>query len=266
MAYAEQRGAATDAAGRVVEQMTHTTGRGVRGRVDGVDVIVGSPSFVREHADRDAHDADRWLAQMESESLSPVLVAVDGRIRAAAGLRDTLRADASAALSSLRASGWKVGILSGDQRAAVAAVADELGVFDAGVHAEASPERKLETVERARSEHGAVVMVGDGVNDAAALSAADVGVAVHGGAEVSLAAADVYLSRPGLAPIVSLVRRGRRTVSVIRQGLSVSLAYNVITASLAMGGLINPLVAAILMPLSSLTVLAIALRAGGRDA
>jgi P-type E1-E2 ATPase len=97
-------------------------------------------------------------------------------------------------------------------------------------------------------------MIGDGINDAAAIAAASVGIGVHGGAEACLSTADIYLTRPGLAPLVELVRGAERTMGVIRRNLAFSLAYNVAGAALAMTGSINPLVAAILMPASSLTV------------
>ena len=122
------------------------------------------------------------------------------------------------------------------------------------------PEDKLEAVENADAK-GSCVMVGDGVNDAAALSAASVGVAVHGGAEAAMAAADVFLSREGIAPLARLFDGARRTMGVIRANLVFSLGYNLIGASLAISGLIHPLMAAVLMPLSSLTVIAWSYRA-----
>jgi len=124
----------------------------------------------------------------------------------------------------------------------------------------ASPERKLELV-RSSQEEGTVVMIGDGVNDTAALAAAHVGIGVHGGAEACLAAADIFLSRPGLVPLQEVMKGAKLTMRTIRRNLTFSFFYNVIGASLAMAGLINPLWAAIFMPISSLTVVTHSFRA-----
>lgn len=185
---------------------------------------------------------------------TPVLVAVDGRVAARAAFDDPIRADAAAAIICLRVRGWRVRLLSGDDEAVVAAVGDRLAIGPADRRGGASPEEKLRIVEAA-ARAGPTVMVGDGVNDAAAIARATVGVGVHGGAEACIAAADVFLARPGLGSLVALVDGAERTLRVIRRNLAFSLAYNVVGATLAVSGVIHPLIAAVLMPLSSLTVI-----------
>jgi P-type E1-E2 ATPase len=147
--------------------------------------------------------------------------------------------------------GYTVGILSGDDPAVVATVAAALGVPAERARGGASPEDKLRTVE---ALEGDVIMVGDGINDAAALSRARVGIAVHGGAEASLAAADIFLDRPGVGPVVEALEGADRTLATIRRNMRFSLAYNVTGIGLALFGLIGPIGAALLMPISSITV------------
>ena len=235
-----------DVAPAAVERASHELGGGVAGEVGGRAVVVGSPRFVLARA--------RGGLSIPIEApLTPVLVAVDGEVVAAAGFGDPLRPDAAAAVGRLRELGWRVRLLSGDAPEVVAGVARRLGLDGADAIGGASPEEKLRVVERlARTER--VVMVGDGVNDAAAIAAASVGVAVHGGAEASLATADVYLARPGLAALVQLVEGAARTMRVIRRNVLFSLVYNVVGATLAIAGRLDPLIAAVLMPASSLTV------------
>jgi len=187
------------------------------------------------------------------EGLTPVWVALDGVLVARAGFGDPIRADARASIDRLRTLGWRVALLSGDHPAVVRGTAQRLGIDLADATGGASPEEKLRRVEEVRT-HGTVMMVGDGVNDAAAIAAATVGVGVHGGAEASMSAADVYLSRPGLAPLVELVQGAHRTMLVIRNNIIFSVAYNLLGATLALLGMLDPLIAAVLMPMSSLSV------------
>jgi Cu2+-exporting ATPase len=182
-----------------------------------------------------------------------VQVAVDGVVVARAWFGDALRPDAAAALRGLRARGWKLELLSGDDPAVVGEVGRQLGFDPRDCRGGASPEDKLGAIERVLRS-GPVAMVGDGVNDAAAIARATVGIGVHGGAEACLAAADVFLARPGPASLVALADGARRTLQVIRRNIAFSIGYNLIGATLAVTGVINPLAAAVLMPLSSLTV------------
>jgi Cu2+-exporting ATPase len=232
----------------IAAAVRQTLGGGIEGRVAGHDVVAGSPAFVQARA-----TGTPPLDARASAAHTPIWVAVNGVVMASATFGDPLRAEAPGVIARLQDRGWTVHLLSGDAEEVVRAVADEIGLSDGGWRGGVSPEGKLAEIERA-ADRGRVVMVGDGVNDAAAMARATVGIAVRGGAEASLAVADVYLSRPGLAALAELVEGSERTLRVIRRNVALSLAYNIVGAGLAMGGWINPLVAAFLMPASSLTV------------
>lgn len=235
------------------------TPSGASGRANGRALVIGSVGHVRARASREL----AWVGEVERATVeagaTPVLVAVDGEISAVAVVGDAIRPEAAETIGSLRSMGWRVGILSGDHPGVVASVGAALGLEPELTWGGCDPEAKLRVVGD-MLKRGRVVMVGDGVNDAGALASATVGVAVHGGAEASMAAADVYLGSPGLVPILDLVGASRRTMRVIRRNLGFSLFYNVLAATLAMTGVLNPLIAAILMPVSSLTVLASSVR------
>jgi len=236
-----------------------TTGGGVEGVIDGSTIVVGSRAFIEHRSIAIPTWAEAAETRLVDAAHSPVFVARDGVVAAIAGAGDAVHPDAADAVTALRRRGWRVGVLSGDHPDVVRAVAAQIGIDAAACEGGATPERKLARVEAA-ARSGAVVMIGDGVNDAAALAAATVGVAVRGGAEASLAAADVYLGRAGLSPLLELLDGSRRTVGVIRRNLIASLGYNVIGATLAITGVLNPLLAAVLMPMSSLTVIAFSYR------
>jgi Cu2+-exporting ATPase len=247
-----------DKAQHPVENVRHHPGQGVSGSCDGHGLLVGSPAFTARSGVDFTAKWQRVIDEAVVEGLTPVVVAVDGRAAAVAALGDAIRTDARAALEEIHDLGWQVEVLSGDHQGTVDSLLPRIGI--ARGRGGASPETKAELVATAAARERAV-MVGDGVNDAAALAAADVGVGVHGGAEAALAAADVYLGRPGLSPIADLLTGSRRTLGVIRRNLVFSLAYNVVAVTLAMTGHMHPLLAAILMPLSSITVVVSSYRA-----
>jgi P-type Cu2+ transporter len=249
-----------------VEDVEQAYGRGIRGRVDGCWVRVGSDARVDSDAARvEADGVDRLSASPSSLGVHQRVEAwVDGVHAGEFLLGDRERPDAIAALLGLQQRGWKIGILSGDRAAVVDSVSDHLR--NEGVRLEESlgdctPERKLEVILASKGRYPTTVMVGDGINDAAALAAADVGIAIRGGGEACLRHAPIYIPSNQLWAMVRLLDASRNTVRAIHRCFAASLLYNAITISLAVSGWIHPLIAALFMPLSGLTVLTMAMTA-----
>ncbi|HEY0931601.1 MAG TPA: heavy metal translocating P-type ATPase [Gemmatimonas sp.] len=238
-----------------VHEARHVVGGGLEGWVDGRHVRIGSPRFVAGGVVSTAPEVMVALHTYDEigRTLTPVHVSVDGVLVAVAGMGDKVRDDALQSLRALRHRGWRTVLLSGDAEDVVRSVGAALDFDAADAIGGATPEQKLAFIEQTK-QRGRVVMVGDGVNDAAAIAAASVGIGVQGGAEACLATADVYLTRNELGTLVELVDGSRRTMRVIRRNIALSIAYNVVGASMAMFGLLTPLAAAILMPASSITV------------
>jgi Cu2+-exporting ATPase len=233
-------------------------GRGITAIVGGHGVLVGSPPWVRRRS-KAYPVIEGWIAELVERGETPIAVAVDGTMVAVAGLADPIRDDAAAALEALERLGWAVHLLSGDDERVVRRVGAALGIPWSRCHGQVSPEDKALAVVAARAE-GTVVMVGDGVNDAAAMAAASAGIAVSGAAEIAIEAADVYLRSPSISEVAATAEGAQATLATIRRNLRFSLAYNLVAGALAVSGLIHPLIAAAVMPVSSLTVLASSLR------
>jgi Cu2+-exporting ATPase len=238
-------------------------GHGVKGQCDLGKVSVGSAAWMLMDGIEYPLEFSEIVRQGDSLGFTNVLITVNDSVRAVVWLSDTIQLDVATSLGQICQEGWLPEIVSGDGAGAVNFVAHSLGISPEHAFAEMTPEAKLEYVRKTQaakqSANDVVVMVGDGVNDAAALAAADVGIAVHGGAEASLAAADVYTRASGIGGIVDLVRLSRRAMGVIRLNLGISLTYNFLAIALAASGSVTPLVAAILMPISSATVLGVAI-------
>ena len=256
-----------DANGQLASHELHVRSvwGGVEAELAGKKILVGNRQLLENHLQS---IPTSWLERehqlLASDELSPIWVAVDGQVIGLAGLGDEIREDAKTLVANLRGAGWQVGILSGDAQRVVDRVARRTGVPAALAMGDQSPEQKLQVVQQAPAlrSQGTTVMVGDGVNDSAALAAAGVGIAVSGSAEASLSAASVYLNRNGIGSILELLQRCQSANRVIRWNLGISIAFNLVGVVLAMSGWLNPLVAAVLMPISSLTVLSISSRAG----
>ncbi len=242
-------------------QVREWIGMGVVGQVDNNEFLIGNEKLLQQFEVVPGKGQLALSHQIEKHGWSPIWISRNGKVVSIVAVADHLRDDAFESVERLRRRGWQIGILSGDQQTIVNRVGNRLNIATQYCIGEISPEEKLRIVaESVRSEN--VVMVGDGVNDCAALAAASVGLAVKNGAEASLAAAPVYLSDPGLSPILELLEISQSTTRTMRFNLAISLVYNFSFAIAAFLGWVNPLVAAIIMPISSLTVVSMSLAAG----
>lgn len=246
-----------DHAQTLVEDVEEVPGAGIKGLVDGRPVALGRLSWIDEMAPL-SPAARSWAESRAADGLTPVAVAVDGEIKSVLALGDSLRPEALDVVRGLSERGVAVHLLSGDHPQVVDAAAQRLGIDASRSLGGVTPEDKLRYIEDLQQSRPdvRVAMVGDGVNDAAALQAATVGIAVKGGAEASLVAADVFIVQSGVAPVEELLTGTRRVMGVVHRNLIGSGIYNVFGITLAAFGFISPLAAAILMPISSLGVVA----------
>ncbi|MFJ6831966.1 heavy metal translocating P-type ATPase [Streptomyces sp. NPDC091209] len=236
------------------EHFENVPGRGVRGRVDGHDVTVGRFPGALPEALADAKNA------AEAAGRTAVVVALDGVPAGVVTVADTVKETSAEAVRALRALGLTPMLLTGDNRAVAEAVAREVGIGPSDVIAEVLPEDKVAVVQRLQREGRTVAMVGDGVNDAAALATADLGLAMGTGTDAAIEASDLTLVRGDLRVAADAIRLARGTLSTIKGNLVWAFGYNVAALPLAAAGLLNPMIAGAAMAFSSVFVVTNSLR------
>jgi manganese/zinc-transporting P-type ATPase C len=238
------------------EECEVLVGLGMRTWADGRTLLLGSPSLLRAEKVKVPKKASEWVAKLRGEAETPLLLAVDGTLVGLISLRDEVRPEAAAVLTKLRANGIRrIVMLTGDHPDIAEVVAGELGIDE--WRAEVMPEDKLEVVRDLQSEGYIVGMVGDGINDAPALAAADIGIAMGlAGTDVAVETADVALANDDLHRLLDVRDLGARAVDVIRENYGMSIAVNAAGLLIGAGGALSPVLAAILHNASSVAVVA----------
>ncbi|MCA1984647.1 heavy metal translocating P-type ATPase [Nocardioides nematodiphilus] len=254
--------AARTASGALVapEDFGNVEGLGVQGIVEGHAVLVGRPRLLAEWSQHLTADLQAAFEEAQGRGQTAIAVGWDGRARGVLVVEDRVKESSAQAIAELRALGLRPILLTGDNDRVARTVAAQVGIDDADVYAEVLPGDKVDVVKRLQGEGRAVAMVGDGVNDAAALAQADLGLAMGTGTDVAIEASDITLVRGDLRVAVDAIRLSRRTLGVIRSNLFWAFGYNVVAIPVAAAGLLNPMLAGAAMAFSSVSVVTNSLR------
>ncbi len=241
-----------------VESFANVEGLGVTGIVDGHDVVAGRARLLTELGMPIPEQLAAAMSAAESRGRTPIVAGWDGEVRAVIVVADTVKPTSAEAVRSLKDLGLHPVLLTGDNERAARAVAADVGIDE--VIAEVLPQEKVQVVRRLQEEGRTVAMAGDGVNDAAALAQADLGLAMGTGTDVAIEASDLTLVRGDLRTAADAVRLSRQTLRTIKGNLFWAFAYNVAALPLAAAGFLNPVIAGAAMALSSVFVVSNSLR------
>jgi P-type Cu+ transporter len=233
-------------------------GLGVTGTVDGRQVLVGRPQLLREHGYTLPADLEQALKVAQQSGQTAVVAGWDGQARGILAVADAIKPTSREAITALRRLGLTPVLLTGDNETVARAVAADVGIDE--VIADVLPAGKVDVVKRLQDQGKVVAMAGDGVNDAAALAQADLGLAMGTGTDVAIEASDLTLVRGDLLGAVDAIRLSRRTLRIIKSNLFWAFAYNVAALPLAAAGLLNPMIAGAAMAFSSVFVVGNSLR------
>ncbi len=234
-----------------IEGFQAVTGKGIEATVDGRKVLVGSSRFITEKGINIASIKEDIL-KLEDRAKTVMVVVNDWEVMGVIAVADVLKEDSKQAITELKEMGLKTAMITGDNSRTAAAIAKETGIDQ--VAAEIMPDGKVDEVKRLQSSMGPVAMVGDGINDAPALTQADVGVAIGTGTDIAIESSDITLVRGDLSSVVKAVKLSRATFRKIKQNLFWAFIYNMIAIPLAVLGLLHPVIAEIAMATSSVTV------------
>ncbi|WP_370592526.1 heavy metal translocating P-type ATPase [Rothia sp. ZJ1223] len=230
-------------------------GGGVSGTLaDGRAVLVGKPSFLTEQGVALTSTQKELLHKQETGGLTTVAVAVANQAVGLICLQDTPKNGTAAAIAEIKKLGITPMLLTGDARAVAEAVASQVGIEPGNVYAQVTPQEKVERVRALQGEGASVAMVGDGVNDAAALAQADLGIAMGSGTDVAMEAADMTLMRSELESVPTALKLSKATLKLIKSNLFWAFAYNTVAIPVAAAGLLNPMIAGAAMAFSSVFV------------
>lgn len=240
-----------------VDGLEAIAGKGIRGRVDGRAVLAGNQKLMSDSG-VDFSRFTRRLSELEDEAKTAILVAIDGDMAGIIAVADTLKEDSIQAIAELKKMGLETAMITGDNQRTAAAIAHKVGITR--VLAEVLPQDKAAEIRRLQGEVGVVAMVGDGINDAPALTQADVGIAIGTGTDIAIESSDITLVSGELSAVVVAVNLSRATFRKIRQNYFFAWVYNALAIPLAVMGLLHPMIGMGAMTLSSLNVVTNSLR------